>query len=201
MTTLTRTSTLNRKFPVETLTSAEVRKLVMKCSPSAATGIRNRALLITLWRCGLRISEALALYPKDIDAKEGTIRVLHGKGDKCRVVGIDPQALAVIEKWLDKRKSLDINGHHRLFCTLKGKPVQTVYVRNMMKSKARKAGIEKRVHPHGLRHSCASDLRQEGVDIGVISKQLGHSSIATTAHYLDHILPKTVIEAMQGRAW
>jgi integrase len=62
-----------------------------------------------------------------------------------------------------------------------------------------KAGIEKRVHPHGLRHAGAAEMREERMDIGVTSKQLGHSSIATTAKYLDHISPTAVIDAMKGR--
>jgi integrase len=71
----------------------------------------------------------------------------------------------------------------------------------MLKRLADKAGIEKRVHPHGLRHTHACELRQEGVDIGIISKQLGHSSTATTARYLDHIAPQAVIDIMRAREW
>jgi len=66
---------------------------------------------------------------------------------------------------------------------------------------ARRAGIEKRVHAHGLRHTHAAELRAEGMDIGLISKQLGHSSIATTARYLDHIAPWAVVEAVGMRRW
>ena len=66
---------------------------------------------------------------------------------------------------------------------------------------ARKAGLEKRVHAHGFRHSHAAQLRAEGVDIGIISKQLGHQSIATTARYLDHIAPLAVIDTMRKRVW
>ena len=66
---------------------------------------------------------------------------------------------------------------------------------------AKKAGIEKRVHPHGLRHTHAAELREEGVDIAIISRQLGHSSIATTARYLDHIAPQTVIDTVRAREW
>jgi site-specific recombinase XerD len=63
----------------------------------------------------------------------------------------------------------------------------------------RQAGIAKRVHPHGLRHTLAVELREEGVDIAIISKQLGHRSVSTTARYLDHIAPLAVIEAMRSR--
>ena len=88
-----------------------------------------------------------------------------------------------------------------LFCTLDGEPVQTAYVRALLPRLARRAKIAKRVHPHGLRHTGAAELRAEGVDIGVISKQLGHASIATTARYLDHIQPQQVIKTMQQREW
>ena len=71
----------------------------------------------------------------------------------------------------------------------------------MLNRMARRAGVEKRVHPHGLRHTGASELRSEGVEIGVISKQLGHKSISTTARYLDHINPKEVVETMRRRSW
>jgi hypothetical protein len=64
-----------------------------------------------------------------------------------------------------------------------------------------KVGIAKRVHAHGLRHTHAAELRAEGVDIGIISEQLGHTSIATTVRYLDHIAPVAVVEAMRERAW
>ena len=65
----------------------------------------------------------------------------------------------------------------------------------------RRAGIAKRVHAHGLRYTHAAQLREEGVDIGIISKQLGHASISTTAHYLDHIAPWAVVEVVAQRAW
>lgn len=194
-------TTRKRRLPVETLTNDEIQALLRQCSNRAPTGIRNKALLVVLWRCGLRVSEALALVPKDIDHKAGTIRVLHGKGDKTRIVGCDPQALAVLDRWLDRRGELGIRGKSPVFCTLSGEPVAPVYVRNLLKRIGRKAGIEKRVHPHGLRHTHAAELRQEGTDIGVISKQLGHSSIATTARYLDHISPQVVVETMQKRVW
>lgn len=190
-----------KKLPVEILTNEEVGKLILACSNRAPTGIRNRALIVCLWRCGLRVSEALALRPKDIDSKAGTIRVLHGKGNKARTVGIDPQALAVIQRWLDRRAELGITGRSPVFCTLDGSGIASVYVRNLLRRLGVKAGIEKRVHPHGLRHTHASELRQEGIDIGIICRQLGHANTAVTARYLDHVCPKSVVETMQNRVW
>ena len=190
-----------KRYPPEPLTLDEVLRLMRVPSSRAPTGVRNRALIAVLYRAGLRINEALALYPKDIDREAGTIRVLHGKGDRSRTVGMDPEAFGLVERWLDTRAQRGINGHAPVFCTLKGRTMLSDYVRVLLPRLARKAGIEKRVHPHGLRHTMAAEMRAEGVDIGVISKQLGHSSIATTARYLDHIEPTTVIETMRNRSW
>ena len=86
------------KFPVEVLTELEVRWLIEACSNRAPTGIRNRALIAVLYRGGLRLGEALALFPKDLDAAGGTVTVLHGKGDKRRTIGLDPGAFAIVER-------------------------------------------------------------------------------------------------------
>ncbi|MCL4743302.1 MAG: tyrosine-type recombinase/integrase [Phycisphaerales bacterium] len=103
--------------------------------------------------------------------------------------------------WLDARARLGLNGRSPVFCTARGEPVTSSYVRRLLASLGARAGIEKRVHAHGLRHTHAAELRAEGVDIGIISKQLGHRSIATTARYLDHIAPWAVVEAIRGREW
>ena len=92
-----------------------------------------------------------------------------------------------------------LNGHHPLFPTLSGSRIQTQYIRALLPRLGRKAGILKRVHAHGLRHSFAAGLMAEGVSVGVISKALGHSSIATTALYLDHIQPQQVIDTLRAR--
>ncbi len=190
-----------QSYPAEILTQEEVGMLFKSCSSKAPTGIRNRALLTILYRSGLRVSEALALSPKDIDRKACTVRVLHGKGDKARLTGIDPHSFAAIDRWIDKRKELGLGRRSRLFCTLEGKPIDTSYVRHLMKRLATKAGIEKRVHAHGLRHSFAAGLMAEGVPVNVISAALGHSSVATTAVYLDQIQPQTVVDTLTAREW
>ena len=194
-------SNKGRRFVPEILIPEEAQQLIRACSSRAPTGVRNRALLALLYRGGLRVSEALALYPKDLDASRGTVRVLVAKGGKDRTVGLDPAAFALLERWSDRRQKLGMNGRQRFICTLKGTPVQTAYVRGLLPRLAARAGIEKRVHPHGLRHTHAAELMREGIPVNVISRQLGHSSIATTARYLDHIQPQEVIEAMQRRVW
>lgn len=189
-----------RKFPAEPLTPAEANAIIGACSPRSQTGIRNRALLTVLYRCGLRIAEALALKVSDIDHERGTVRVLHGKGNRARTVGLDPGALAVVQRWTDARRTAGIrNG--TLFCTLPGGPLSDKYVRALLARLAAVAGIEKRVHPHGLRHTHAVELVAEGVPVNVISRQLGHANSAVTARYLDHVAPADVVAAMQRRTW
>jgi site-specific recombinase XerD len=190
-----------QKLPPEPLFPDEVRALIQACSAHAPTGIRNRALLVVLYRSGLRISEALALAPKDLDARGGTIRVLHGKGDKDRVVGLDPGAWAILDQWLSRRTDLGLTRSARAFCTLGGKPLQTAYVRALLPRLARRAGIDKRVHAHGLRHTHAYELAGEGTPLHLIQAQLGHTSLATTDRYIRHLNPVAVVEVMQARNW
>ncbi len=190
-----------KTYPAEVLTEDEVKSLIQACSNRAPTGIRNRALITVLYRGGLRLSEALALRPKDVYADAGTITVLHGKGDRRRTVGLDPGAMAIVLRWIDKRPQFGIDGRAPLFCTLQGEPLKPSYVRTLLPRLATKAGIDKRVHPHGLRHTHAYELMMEGVPVPVIQQQLGHSSLATTDRYLRHIAPKDVVEAMQQREW
>ena len=120
-----------RKLPPEPLTAEEVKGLIRACSKRASTGVRNRALIVVLYRAGLRISEALALLPKDLDAQASTIRVLHGKGDHDRVVGLDAGAWAILQLWLDRRAAIGISGRAPVFCTLAGRPVKPAYVRTL----------------------------------------------------------------------
>jgi len=194
-------SNKGRTFPAEPLTKSEVRQLIRACSIKASTGVRNRALITVLYRGGLRLNEALSLFPKDLDHTQSTIRVLHGKGNKSRLVGIDENSWPIIEQWIDKRNALGINGRQRLFCTLSGKKINSAYIRTLLPRLARKAGIEKRVHAHGLRHTHAFELANEGLPIHVIKSQLGHGSIAETNRYIDHLSPQITIRAMKSRSW
>jgi site-specific recombinase XerD len=106
-----------------------------------------------------------------------------------------------LDRWLDKRKGFAGSSTVPLFCTLGGEKLATTYVRALLRRLKRKTGIQKRVHPHGLRHTHASELLREGTNIGEISRQLGHSSIATTDRYLNHINPQQGIDTMRKRTW
>ena len=191
------------KLPPEILTGAEVRQLLDACSRRCPTGIRNRALIAVLYRTGLRISEALALRRTDVDGDAGTVRVLHGKGNRSRTVGLDQGGFGLLDLWIVRRSRLYFhsNGHTPLFCTLKGRPINSSYIRRLLPRLAAKTGIVKRIHAHGFRHTHAAELAAENVPVNVIQRQLGHSSLATTSDYLDHVAPQDVIAAMKGRVW
>lgn len=190
------------KLPPQPLTRAEIERLLLHLGRGPC-GIRNRALVVLLWRSGLRISEALDLFPKDIDHEAGTVTVLRGKGGKRRQAGVDAYALAVLDQWLAARAELGLTGREHVFCCVdirtRGKRMYSSYVRDMLKHRAKQAGIEKPVRPHGLRHTCAFEMLMEGEPIGVIRDQLGHSQLATTLRYCDHLAPAVSIKAMHAR--
>jgi site-specific recombinase XerD len=157
-------------------------------------------LLVVLWRGGLRCSEALDLRPVDVDFGAGTIRVLHGKGDRARTVGVDDQALDAIRYWLEARDTAGITSVN-LFCTIAGGRLSARYVRAMTARLAVRAGVAHRVHPHAMRHTMAVELAQEGWPVTQIQQQLGHESASTTDIYLRHLYPAEVIARARSRAW
>jgi len=184
--------TRGKLLPPEVLTEVEIRALIGACSTRRITGHRNRALLAILWRTGVRISEALELRPHDVDFKNGTVRVRLGKGLKPRTTVLsDLDALPLVERWLEERGKLQAVGQGApLLCTLKGTPTDPSYARHLLPllpRLAKRAGLDRRVHPHGLRHTHAADLALAGVPVLAIQHQLGHTSLVTTAQYLRRV--------------
>ena len=191
----------SRRLDADLLTTQEIESLLRACSRRAPSGIRNRAMLALAWRSGLRIGEVLVLRPKDVDLDTGTVVVQHGKGDKRRVVGIDAGTTALLTRWLDVRKKRGINGSASIFCTLQGGQIDTSYVRHLLPRLARRAGIEKRTHAHGLRHAFAVELEREGATISTIRDLLGHSSASVTDRYLRRLGTGDAVEFARNREW
>jgi site-specific recombinase XerD len=189
------------KLDADLLTPAEIELLMRQCSRRAPTGVRNRALLAVLWRCGLRLGEALALAPKDFDPDSGTLVVQRGKGGKRRVVGVDAGTAALVGRWLEVRRRRGIPSGGPLFCSLAGGPMDQSYVRHLLPRLARKAGVGKRVHAHGLRHAMAVDLVRAGTPLYAVRDALGHTSVATTQIYLSRVGAHEAVEAMRNREW
>ncbi len=200
-----RPANYGRTFPAEVLAPGEIGRLIQACPRRGAAGVRNRALIVVLWRGGLRTQEAFDLELRDIDRDAGSLTIRHGKGNRRRVVGFDPAAFAVLDQWLQLRAKIDVPPGRKVFCTITrgniGQPISGGYWRETIKRLGQRAGIEKRVHSHGLRHTHATELRREGVDLVLIQRQLGHSSLGVTARYLDHLAPTEVLDRMQSRHW
>jgi len=121
-----------------------------------------------------------------------------------RTVALDPSAQAYVERWLGKREQMGLNGRQPLFCTISkgerfGGPIDSGYVRKALPRLAARAGLERRVHPHALRHSLATALAHEGKPLPTITAQLGHSSTAVTDRYLAKIAPADLIAQVRDR--
>ncbi len=197
-----------RKRPIEPLIPEEVDSLIQAASNRAPSGIRNRALISVLYFGGLRLSEALALEPRDIDLKGGEINVRRGKGGKQRLAGLNSEAQAHLSRWMETRRKLGVGSRRPVFVTFSrvgGKrrirPVSPRYVQIMLKRLAERAGIAKRVHPHGLRHSHAVHLLRRAVPLPHIQRQLGHGNLSTTGIYLRGIGAGEHVEAIRDLKW
>jgi integrase len=181
-----------KRFPAEPLTEQEVERLLDAIHGNGPLAVRNRALISLMWRSGLRVSEALSLRPSDVHA--GTINVRNGKGQKQRTATYDSRAVGYLSAWEAVRAGLGLNGRQPLFCSIgsgttrkPGARINPSYVRQLLPRLAERAGIDKRVHAHGLRHTHASELAHERLRLPAIAAQLGHSSTATTDAYLRKI--------------
>ncbi|MHB9146809.1 MAG: tyrosine-type recombinase/integrase [Symbiobacteriia bacterium] len=167
----------------EVLTTDEVCSLLEKPNRRCPTGLRNYTILLLMYRAGLRVSEVLHLQPRDIDWKAGDVRVNEGKGKKDRVVPVEPWVLDALGAWQEKRPA-----SKWFFSTLDGEQLDDRYLRAMVKRLAKKARIEKDVHPHMLRHTYATQLLGEGLSIREVQDLLGHADVSTTMIYT-HVNP------------
>jgi integrase/recombinase XerC len=179
----------------------EVARLLASILPagvSAPTKVRNHALVLLLYRTGLRCGEALELRVADVrlDGERPTLRVRRGKTNAAaRTVGLSPDVVSSLSRWLDLRAHL---AGDRVFCTLRGTPLDGGYVREMLARKGRQVGIQ-RLHPHGLRATIAVQLTREGHPLPVVRDVLGHTSISSTDFYLKRIFPELAVDALVSR--
>ena len=173
-----------RKLP-DTLSPENVENILENIDLSKPEGTRNRAMLETLYSCGLRVSELINLQISNIHDKMGFIRVI-GKGDKERLVPIGGQALKFIAQYRDQvRNHLTIEAKYSdmLFLNKSNKPISRISVFNIVKKSVSDAGITKNVSPHTFRHSFATHLVENGADLRAVQEMLGHESITTTEIY------------------
>jgi len=163
-------------------------------------GHRLSALIVVLWRAGLRIHEALSLTETDLDGRRGSILVRHGKNDRRREVGMDAWGWSAIEPWLADRVGLPVGP---LFCVIdgptRGRAWSDSAARVELRHLALNAGVRRRFAPHQLRHAHAVELMHEGIPLPLIQRQLGHSHLSTTGTYLEGINNQEIISTVHAR--
>ena len=167
------------------LSVEEIDSIEAAIDLSSNEGERNRAIIETLYSCGLRVSELINLKTTDINSEEGFIKVT-GKGNKTRLVPISHTALEYINYYVEKmRNHIAINNENKdyLFLNRRGRKLTRVMIFTIVKQLVEAAGIDKNVSPHTFRHSFATHLVEGGADLRAVQEMLGHESIQTTEIY------------------
>lgn len=175
---------LSRRLP-SVLTYDEVQKILSLPDVSNHLELRDKAMLETLYACGLRISELLTLQIRDVHEKQNFVRIF-GKGRKERLVPISDTALKWIKRYLDQARPL-LDRFHRsqgvLFLSVRGTSMSRMGFWKILKKYVGEADIQKEIHPHTFRHSFATHLLENGADLRAVQEMLGHADISTTQIY------------------
>lgn len=193
---------LRRTLP-HVLSVEEVTKLFAAIDHSKPDGMRNRAMLEVMYSCGLRVSELVGLKLSGLFLDVGFIKVT-GKGDKERLVPIGDEAskqVVLYKSHVRSQVSIKVGQEDFVFLNRRGSALSRVMVFMVLKELAAKAGIEKNVHPHTLRHSFATHLVEGGADLRAVQEMMGHKSITTTEIYthLDRAYLRTTLEKFHPR--
>ncbi len=168
----------------EVLSMEEIDNLISNIDLSTNEGQRNRAILETLYSCGLRVSELCTLKLSDLYFDEGFIKV-EGKGNKQRLVPISPRAIHEINLYFMDRNVIDIKTGYEdfVFISKRGKNISRIMVFHIIKELSESIGLKKNISPHTFRHSFATHLLEGGANLRAIQSMLGHESIGTTEIY------------------
>jgi integrase/recombinase XerD len=166
------------------LSRDEVRHLIEQPRGSSPADLRDRALLETMYACGLRASEAIGLELSDLDLESGVLRA-RGKGSKERIIPIGTKAIAALHAYRDRGRPrlVGIRDERRLFVNLRGGGLSRQGLYKIIQRHARAAGLEDRMSPHTLRHTFATHLLAGGCDLRSLQEMLGHADIGTTQMY------------------
>lgn len=184
-----------KRLPVA-LSEEEQADLIDAINTRSTSGLRTRAMVAAMLGAGLRVSEVVNLMPSDIDYKRGEVRVNDGKGGRDRVVPVDGETLAWLRSWAEKRSALGFKGRQPFFPRMRSKgmgseeikpggKMGTRNVQGIVERLATRAGLDKRVSPHVLRHSYATGQLDRGLNVRELQALLGHAALGTTAVYLD----------------
>lgn len=174
---------IGRPLP-ESLTEADVEALLLAPDTGTLLGLRDRTMLETLYACGLRVSELVALQVSELNLRQGVARVV-GKGGRERLVPMGEEALAWNQRWLDEGRKGLLPGHDSgvLYPSRRGRMMTRQTFWHRIRAHARAAGIERPLSPHTLRHAFATHLLNHGADLRVVQLLLGHADLSTTQIY------------------
>ncbi|HLN19841.1 MAG TPA: site-specific tyrosine recombinase XerD [Bacteroidales bacterium] len=189
------------KLP-DVLSVEEIDNMINQIDLSKPEGHRNKAILETLYGCGLRVSELTSIRLTDIHTLERYIMVT-GKGSKQRLVPVSGKALKEIDMYLqDRSRMKTIHDSNVLFLNRRGRKLSRSMIFHIIKELASAAGIKKNVHPHTFRHSFATHMVQAGADLRAVQEMLGHESILTTEIYthIDRVYLRDQINLFHPRA-
>lgn len=194
---------LGRKLP-DTLSLHEIDQLLAAIDHSKPEGMRNRAMLETLYSSGLRVSELIGLRVSNVHFDVGFLRVI-GKGNKERLVPLGKEAIKYLKIYQEEvRVHVEIQAGHEglMFLNRRGRQLTRQMVFTVIKELAKKAGNQKTISPHTFRHSFATHLIEGGADLRAVQEMLGHESITTTEIYthLDRDYLKQVIKDFHPRS-
>jgi len=176
---------IGRKLP-DTLSEDEINKLIQAIDLSKSQGERNRAMLETLYGCGLRVSELIGLKISDLYFEEDFIKV-NGKGNKQRFVPIsqiNKTYIKIYQKEVRVHQKIQKGFDDILFLNRRGRQLTRAMIFTIIRRLAEKIGLEKKISPHTFRHSFATHLLENGADLRAIQQMLGHESITTTEVYV-----------------
>lgn len=202
-TTLLESPKIGRKLP-DVLSLEEIDAIIDAVDLNKPEGQRNKAMLETLYSCGLRVSELVNLRVTSLFFEQGFVKI-EGKSEKERLVPISQKAIVEINKYLTGyRKSLRISkeSENILFLNRRGKKLSRVMIFTIIKNLAQKVGMGKKISPHTFRHSFATHLISGGADLRAVQEMLGHESILTTEIYthLDRDYLKSTISQFHPRS-
>lgn len=187
-----------RKLP-DTLSTLEIDSLIQAIDLSTPEGERNKAMLETLYSCGLRVSELISLKLSDLFFEEGFIKIT-GKGNKQRFVPVGKSTIKIVTSYVNQIRvhlSIQKNFEDTLFLNRRGRQLTRAMVFTIIKNLAIKINLNKTISPHTFRHSFATHLLENGADLRSIQLMLGHESITTTEVYM-HLDRKFLSEVLKN---
>lgn len=192
-----------RKLP-KFINAPDVAKMLSKFNRNCPTGCRNYAMFVFMYRGGFRVHEVCTFSLPDVNFDTGEVYVQQSKCKKDRYVPLDNDMLMAAKEWLKMRELAGIKSNF-FFCTLRGGKLNPRYVREVSYRISEKAGVyiqdgaeQKKVSPHKYRHSYATELVREGVQIRYIQELLGHSSLASTQVYT-HVANADLVKTIKAR--